>query len=82
MAAMWSSKMRAGFSKLRKSSVFRVENYSKQSENIYDVIVIGGGHAGAEASAASARMGAKTMLITHKKETVGKSIFVNYWKDS
>ena len=40
----------------------------------YDVIVIGGGHAGTEASAASARMGAKTLLITHKKSTIGMSI--------
>lgn len=38
----------------------------------YDVIVIGGGHAGTEACAAAARMGASTLLITHKKETVGE----------
>lgn len=37
----------------------------------YDVIVIGGGHAGSEAAAASARMGAKTALLTHKRETIG-----------
>lgn len=37
----------------------------------YDVIVIGGGHAGCEAAAAAARMGAKTALLTHKKETIG-----------
>jgi tRNA uridine 5-carboxymethylaminomethyl modification enzyme len=39
--------------------------------NKYDVIVIGGGHAGCEAAAASARMGAKTLLLTHKIESVG-----------
>ena len=38
----------------------------------YDVIVVGGGHAGCEACAASARMGAKTLLITHKKSTIGE----------
>ncbi|WP_262692395.1 tRNA uridine-5-carboxymethylaminomethyl(34) synthesis enzyme MnmG [Kordiimonas aestuarii] len=38
----------------------------------FDVIVIGGGHAGCEAAAASARMGAHTLLITHKPETIGE----------
>ncbi len=38
----------------------------------YDVIVIGGGHAGCEAAAASARVGAKTLLLTHKLETIGE----------
>ncbi len=37
----------------------------------FDVIVIGGGHAGCEAAASSARMGAKTALVTHKFSTVG-----------
>lgn len=40
--------------------------------NEYDVLVIGGGHAGCEACAASARMGAKTALITHKISTIGE----------
>jgi len=37
----------------------------------YDVVVIGGGHAGSEAAAASARVGAKTALITHRLDTIG-----------
>ena len=38
----------------------------------WDVIVIGGGHAGCEAAAASARVGAATLLLTHKIETIGE----------
>ena len=37
----------------------------------YDVLVVGGGHAGIEACAAAARVGAKTLLITHRIETIG-----------
>ncbi|MGM0422222.1 MAG: tRNA uridine-5-carboxymethylaminomethyl(34) synthesis enzyme MnmG [Pseudomonadota bacterium] len=37
----------------------------------FDVIVIGGGHAGCEAAAAAARMGAATLLLTHKLDTIG-----------
>ena len=38
----------------------------------YDVVVIGGGHAGCEAAAASARMGVNTALFTHKIDTIGE----------
>jgi tRNA uridine 5-carboxymethylaminomethyl modification enzyme len=43
-----------------------------KSVSTYDVIVIGGGHAGAEAAAASARLGAKTALVTHRAGTIGE----------
>lgn len=42
---------------------------NKQS---FDVLVIGGGHAGTEAAAAAARLGARTCLLTHKRATIGE----------
>src|ERR1700736_552800 len=40
-------------------------------ETSFDVIVIGGGHAGCEGAAAAARMGARTALVTHRFATIG-----------
>ncbi|XP_055920945.1 protein MTO1 homolog, mitochondrial [Eupeodes corollae] len=59
---------------LRKALVLNSKRFfsEKTSGKFYDVIVIGGGHAGTEACAAASRMGAKTLLVTHKKETIGE----------
>ncbi len=45
---------------------------ARTTSSAWDVIVIGGGHAGCEAAAASARVGARTLLLTHKIGTIGE----------
>ncbi|XP_047368999.1 protein MTO1 homolog, mitochondrial isoform X3 [Vespa velutina] len=71
------------FTRIRKSvldkrSALRICYYIRSianntnANNKFDVIVVGGGHAGAEACTAAVRMGAKTLLVTHKKSTIGE----------
>jgi tRNA uridine 5-carboxymethylaminomethyl modification enzyme len=50
----------------------QVSKMTNTNHNQFDVIVVGGGHAGAEAAAAAARMGASTALVTHKFSTLGE----------
>ena len=45
-----------------------------QPSSSFDVVVIGGGHAGTEAACAAARTGANTLLLTHKLSTIGKIV--------
>src|SRR5215467_6836779 len=50
----------------------RNEPIMHRKMNRFDVTVIGGGHAGCEAAAAAARAGASTLLLTHRRDTIGE----------
>lgn len=63
----------------KKEFLYFLRNISfNNDQHKFDVIIIGGGHAGTEACAAAARMGAKTLLVTHKKSTIGINLFFKF----
>ena len=47
-----------------------------KNEIKFDVVVVGGGHAGCEAAAASARLGVDTALFTHRFDTIGRCLAI------
>ena len=57
--------------RVQNSGINKIMNNSSQQHKNYDVIVIGGGHAGIEAAHAAAKLGSKTLLITLNLDTIG-----------
>lgn len=69
---MISTKIKSSLFNASKQKRLRLKRLiTNDSKEKFDVIVVGGGHAGTEASAAAVRMGAKTLLVTQKKSTIG-----------
>lgn len=68
----WTAQLRSYCSKANYFDVIVIGEKFVKYKNRINLYFLGGGHAGCEACTSSARMGAKTLLVTQKKSTIGE----------